>query len=137
LPPLRVRGNDVLLLAQRMIVEFAEKFGKQVSGLAEPAAAALLHHDWPGNVRELRNVMERAVALSRHDRVTVEDLPDKLQQKRGTLLPLDPGEELLPLATVEERHIRQVLDAVGGNRTRAAAILGLDRKTLYRKLNQD
>lgn len=134
LPPLRDRGNDVLLLAQRMLEEFAGRFGKQVSGLAEPAAAALLRHDWPGNVRELRNVMERAVALARHDRITVEDLPEKLRHGRGSLLPLDTEEELLPLAEVEARHIRRVLAAVDGNRTRAAAILGLDRKTLYRKL---
>jgi len=140
LPPLRARGNDILLLARGFIDELAGRFGKSVTGLAEPAAARLLAYRWPGNVRELRNVIERALALTRHDRITVEDLPDHLQSPSGEIpLPggtLDPL-SLLPLAEMERRYIDRVLDQLGGNRTLAARILGVDRKTLYRKLKED
>ncbi|MDK2847590.1 MAG: two-component system, NtrC family, response regulator AtoC [Desulfuromonadales bacterium] len=140
LPPLRARENDILLLAHNFITELARRFGKSVTGLAEPAARRLLLYSWPGNVRELRNVIERAVALTGHDRITVQDLPDHLQ-KPGTEPPItstpsDPL-SLLPLAEMERRYIAQVLEQVGGNRTLAARILGVDRKTLYRKLKDD
>jgi DNA-binding NtrC family response regulator len=135
LPPLRARGNDILLLAQAFIEECAARFGKAVKGLAEPAATRLLAYDWPGNVRELRNVIERAVALTRHERLTAEDLPERLRRTdRAKALSLEQTEELLPLADMEQRYLRHVLDTVGGNRTLAARILGIDRKTLYRKL---
>jgi DNA-binding NtrC family response regulator len=140
LPPLRARGNDILLLAQNFIADLAQRFGKSVTGLAEPAARRLLTYPWPGNVRELRNVIERAVALTAHDRITVQDLPESLQKPGGDLpltgAPLDPL-SLLPLAEMERRYIDQVLDQVGGNRTLAARILGVDRKTLYRKLKEE
>ncbi len=137
LPPLRARGNDILLLAQGFIRELAGRLGKSVTGLAEPAAARLLAYHWPGNVRELRNVIERALALTRHDRITVEDLPDHIRHPRSEAPPLagsaDPA-ALPTLAEMERRYIDQVLDQVGGNQTLAARILGIDRKTLYRKL---
>jgi DNA-binding NtrC family response regulator len=140
LPPLRARGNDILLLAQNFIAELAARFDKSVTGLAEPAARRLLTYPWPGNVRELRNVIERAVALTSHDRITVQDLPESLQKPGGDLplsgLPLDPL-SFLPLAEMERRYIAQVLGLVGDNRTLAARILGVDRKTLYRKLKGD
>ena len=79
-PPLRARGNDVLLLAHTFLQQFAEKSGKAVVGIAEPAATKLLDYDWPGNVRELRNVLERAVAMTQYDRVIVDDLPARVQQ---------------------------------------------------------
>ncbi|PLX93010.1 MAG: sigma-54-dependent Fis family transcriptional regulator [Desulfuromonas sp.] len=140
LPPLRTRGNDVLLLAQLFIDELANRFNKSVRGIAEPAAMRLLAHRWPGNVRELRNVIERALALTLHDRITVEDLPSALQQPKAIATPCGFGSapgDLLPLATMEQRYIEQVLDHVGGNRTLAARILGIDRKTLYRKLKEE
>ena len=140
LPPLRARGNDILLLAQTFIKELAGRFNKGVTGLAEPAAARLLAYRWPGNVRELRNVIERALALTCHDRITVEDLPDHLRRTSSDPssagAPFDSA-ELLPLAELEQRYIHHVLDQVGGNRTMAARILGIDRKTLYRQLKED
>jgi len=140
LPPLRARGNDILLLARDFIAEFAGRVGKSVTGLAEPAAARLLSYSWPGNVRELRNVIERALALTHHDRITVEDLPEHLQ-KPGGEIPFAGGTvdplSLLPLAEMERRYIDQVLDQLGGNRTLAARVLGVDRKTLYRRLKED
>ncbi len=139
LPPLRARGNDILLLAQGFVEECATRFGKGVKGLSEPAATRLLGYDWPGNVRELRNVVERAVALTRHERLSVEDLPDRLRQPVPRTLPVGQGEtgELLPLAEMERRYLQQALAAADGNRTLAARLLGIDRKTLYRKLQEE
>ncbi len=84
LPPLRSRGSDILRLAARYIEVFAERSKKEVSGIAEPAAEKLLSYSWPGNVRELRNVMERAVALTPYDMVTLGDLPDKIRHFQAT-----------------------------------------------------
>ncbi|WP_321368221.1 sigma-54 dependent transcriptional regulator [uncultured Desulfuromusa sp.] len=137
LPPLRDRGNDILLLALQFIKQLGQRFNKSVNGLAQPAAASLLAYHWPGNVRELRNVIERALALTLHDQLTIEDLPEQIRHPNGTTpLPaslVDPG-TILPLDEMESRYIHQVLDQLGGNQTLAARLLGVDRKTLYRKL---
>ena len=138
LPPLRARGDDVLLLAQRLVAQLARATGKSVAGIAAPAAEKLKAYAWPGNVRELRNCIERAVALTRFEELTVDDLPEAIQDYRRSRLVLDlddPG-QLPPLEEVERRYILRVLEAVQGHRTRAAEILGLDRKTLYRKLER-
>jgi two-component system response regulator AtoC len=135
-PPLRGRGRDILLLAHKFLERFAGQQGKPVRGISRPVAEKLLAYRWPGNVRELRNCIERAVALTRFEEIAVEDLPDKIRSARSTDLVVagnDPA-ELVPMDVIEERYIRHVLEAVGGHRTRAARILGLDRKTLYRKL---
>jgi len=108
IPPLRARGSDILLLAQH----------------------------WPGNVRELQNCVERAVALARFDQIGVDDLPEKIRDFKTTRVVVeseDPS-DLLPMEEVERRYILRVLDAVGGNKTMAAHVLGFDRRTLYRKL---
>ena len=136
IPPLRVRGNDVLLLAQRFVNHFAARNDKAVAGLSPPAAEQLLAYRWPGNVRELRNAIERAVALTRYDRIAVEDLPQRVRETP----PGDAGAgldgEIESLEELERRHIMQTMDAVSDNRTLAAQLLGIDRKTLYRKLKQ-
>jgi two-component system response regulator HydG len=135
LPPLRARGNDVLSLAHHFVTRFAEQAGKRVRCCSQAAAERLLAYPWPGNVRELQNAMERAVALTRRDEVAVEDLPDIIRGFRGRARVHGEGSgELMPLAEIERRHILRVLDAVGNDRTRAARVLGVDRKTLYRKL---
>jgi DNA-binding NtrC family response regulator len=138
LPPLRARGADALLLAQRFIDVCAGRANKNVVGMSDGVAEKLLAYSWPGNVRELRNVMERAVALTSFDKLTVEDLPEKIRNYRSSQLLIggdDPG-ELVPLEEVERRYILHVLQSAGGNRSLAARTLGLDRKTLYRKLQQ-
>ena len=138
LPPLRARGTDVLLLAKHFTEMFATRSGKEVSGVSENAGEKLLAYAWPGNVRELRNVIERAVALTRYDRIAVEDLPEKIRNYRASQVLIggeDPS-ELVPLDVVEQRYILHVLNCVGGNKTTAAKVLGLDRKTLYRKLQK-
>lgn len=137
MPPLRHRGNDILLLAERFLRDFAAQLKKPVQGLSAPVASQLLGYDWPGNVRELRNVMERAVALTRHDHLTLEDLPPQIvqQSSAGNRLPeLDSDAPLVTLAELERRYIERVLGEAAGNRSVAARILGIDRKTLYRKL---
>ena len=137
LPALRHRGDDILLLAMRFIQQLSRRFNKSVAGLAQPAAACLLAYSWPGNVRELRNTIERAVALTLHDTITVDDLPDAIRHPSGTPpvpVNLFDGQAILPLEEMERRYIRQVLQHLDGNRTLAARFLGVDRKTLYRKL---
>jgi two-component system response regulator HydG len=135
LPPLRTRGGDVLQLAQHMLRHYAAVFDKKVIGLSAAAAERMMAYDWPGNVRELGNCLERAVALAHFEEIQVEDLPDKIRTSRRTAAAQN-GEltELLTLEEVERRHVLRVLEACNGNRTDAAKVLGLDRKTLYRKL---
>ena len=139
LPPLRARGGDVLLLAQHFMERFAAQHTKPVRGIAEKAAELLLGYHWPGNVRELSNVMERAVALARFDRIGPDDLPARIAdaRKSGTsLLVSDDPTELVPLEEIERRYILRVVKALGGNKSLAAQVLNLDRRTLYRKLER-
>jgi DNA-binding NtrC family response regulator len=136
-PPLRARGGDVLLLAQHFLASVARRSGRPVDAIDEGAARRLLAWPWPGNVRELQNVIERAVALARGAQVTVDELPARLREAAPAQLADDGApEDLLPLDEVERRHILRVLAAVEGNKRLAARILGLDRKTLYRKLER-
>jgi two-component system response regulator HydG len=137
-PPLRARGNDILLLAQHFLEQVAERMDKAVRGITSEAAKKLLEYDWPGNVRQLENVIERAVTLTQFDKLTVEDLPDKITAYEAPPQQLgaaDP-EHMLSLAELERRYIEQVLTATDGNKTQAAKVLGLDRRTLYRKLER-
>lgn len=138
IPPLRVRGADILMLAQHFLRHFSLASNKAVEGLSSAAAQKLLAYSWPGNVRELRNSMERAVALTRFQELAVDDLPEKIQQYRGSrvVVDLDDVSQLPPLEEIERRYIMRVLEATGGHRTKAAELLGLDRKTLYRKLER-
>jgi len=138
LPPLRSRGTDTLLLAQKFLETFATRSEKEVTDISKGVAEKLLAYTWPGNVRELRNVIERAVALTRYDRLGVEDLPEKIRNFQGSQVFIggDDPTEMVALEEIERRYIQHVLGAVGSNKTMAARILGLDRKTLYRKLRQ-
>jgi DNA-binding NtrC family response regulator len=138
-PTLRERVQDVPVLAQHFVTRFAERFAKKVVGIAPAALQRLLAYNWPGNVRELENSVERAVALTRFDHVMVEDLPERVrahQSEQVTALP-QQAEELVTLAELERRYIHQVLTLVGGNKSRAARILGLDRRTLYRIFDRE
>lgn len=138
MPPLRARGNDVLLLAQHFLETQADRAGKDVVGITPDAAAKLLHYDWPGNVRELENVMERAVTLTRFDSITLEDLPDRVREHESANLVVDSDDpdHLPTLDQLERRYVARVLKAVAGNKAQAARVLGVDRRTLYRKLER-
>ncbi len=135
-PPLRARGNDVLLLAQHFIEQSGATNGKAVSGVTAPAAKKLLAYGWPGNVRELQNCIERAVTLTRFNEITVDDLPDRMLEEPRSQPALFEGDidSLVPMDEVERRYVLRVYQATGGNKSLAAKILGFNRKTLYRKL---
>jgi two-component system response regulator HydG len=138
LPPLRARGGDVLLLAQHFVDRCAARAARPVTGISPAVAGKLLAYEWPGNVRELQNCIERAVALARYETLAVDDLPERIRNYAASdvlIASRDPS-ELVPLEEVERRYILRVLEAVGGHKTQAALILGLDRKTLYRKLER-
>jgi two-component system, NtrC family, response regulator AtoC len=138
LPPLRARANDALLIGQAFVERFAAQAGKAVVGLSPEAAERLLSYAWPGNVRELRNAMERAVALTQHENISVDDLPERIRAYKTPHVSMAAQDtaELASLAELEKHHIARVLATVGGNKTVAARILGIDRTTLYKKLQQ-
>jgi two-component system response regulator HydG len=106
--------------------------------MSAAVAERLAAYAWPGNVRELRNCIERAVALTQFDELTVDDLPARISAYRPSHVVVagDDPSELAPLEEVERRYILRVLDSVAGNKTLAAKVLGLDRATLYRKLDR-
>ncbi len=136
LPPLRARNEDVLPLAEHFLARAAERAGKTVRGFKEAANKILLGYGWPGNVRELQNVVERAVALAEGPIIGVEDLPPAMRERRNQDRLATAVAQGLTLGDLEREYIQRVMDAEGGNKTRAAQRLGLDRKTLYRKLEE-
>jgi DNA-binding NtrC family response regulator len=139
-PPLRDRGSDTLVLATHFLRKAAERgrTGEVRMKMPPQFAAALLAYDWPGNVRELENCIERAVALARFDHVSVEDLPEKVRAYKpaSVKLALEDSNEILTLDELARRYILRALRLVGGNRSRAAELLGLDRRTLYRRMEK-
>ncbi len=138
-PTLRARTQDIPLLAQHFVRRFAERFGKQVLGISPAALQRLLAYPWPGNVRELENSMERAVALTRFDHLIVEDLPERIRAHEVAYVqPLPTAhEEMITLAELERRYVHQVFAQVDGNKSHAARILGVDRRTLYRIFDRE
>ena len=136
LPPLRARREDILPLAQHFLKKHAAGGSKQVVGISSPAAQKLVDYVWPGNVRELENCIERAVALTCMSEIGLMDLPDKVRDHKAHQIVINTEniEDLVPLAEMEQRYIRQVLAAVRGNKSQAARVLGLDRRSLYRRL---
>jgi DNA-binding NtrC family response regulator len=129
LPPLRERGDDVLLLIRHFAGVFAAETGKPAPVFSDATLDVLRRYRWPGNVRELENIVQRLVVMADADRIDVPDLPSLM--RFSAVAP--PGLDRT-LAEVEAEHIRNVLAGAGGNRTRAAEILGIDRKTLREKL---
>jgi DNA-binding NtrC family response regulator len=166
LPPLRERGDDIIHLTEHFLETFSQKFHKNFKGVSRDARKILLKYRWPGNVRELRNLLERIVLLEEGERLTVEHLPSELvhwkrsdevsppaiespnatrarsQQSTVNVVPMSPNggatgsEGLETLREVEEAHILHVLRAVGGNKSRAARVLGLSRQGLLDRLRR-
>jgi two-component system response regulator HydG len=136
LPPLRERREDILLLVQHFVTGFNQELKKNISGISEDALKILLNYSWPGNVRELENVIQRAITLSQHEMISPDDLPaSMIQEPEGQVVDKALSERYT-LDQLEKEYIRKILIEVGGNKSKAAAILGLDRKTLYRKLQE-
>jgi DNA-binding NtrC family response regulator len=136
LPPLRSRMEDLLPLAEHFLARSAARAGKAIKGFKEPAKKLMLAHKWPGNVRELENMVERAVALADGDFIGPEDLPPTLRERKSQDHLATALAQGLTLDQLEREFIQRTLEAEGGNKTRAAQRLGLDRKTLYRKLEE-
>jgi len=136
MPPLRERREDVPMLIQHFIAKFGGESKKNISGISENALKLLLNYSWPGNVRELENVIQRAIALSQQEVILPDDLPASMIQKTDERLFERAIDEKFTLDQLEKEYIKRVLTEVGGNKSKAAEILGLDRKTLYRKLGE-
>jgi DNA-binding NtrC family response regulator len=134
LPPLRERADDIVLLAEHFLQEHARN-GRELR-LDEGAMTALQLYGWPGNVRELENAIERAAILSRNGVITTESLPARVVEPAPLPLVTERGQENPTLELVERAYIMWVLNAEGGNKARAAEVLGIDPSTLYRKLNR-
>ena len=131
IPPLRERDEDILLLARHFTNKFAKEFGKPATRFSENALQVLRSYYWPGNARELENIIQRLVIMSEGDIVDVPDLPSLM--RFSALRGVDPNRTL---AAVEAEYILSVLASVNNNKTRAAEILGIDRKTLREKLKK-
>jgi DNA-binding NtrC family response regulator len=133
LPPLRDRLDDVPLLTEVFLRRAGDGRGARIS---DPALQHLRHYDWPGNVRELENALERAAVLAGARTIEPEHLPDRILQPRPRTLVSERPPENPTLDAVERAYILWVLHAAGGNKARAAEVLGIDPSTLYRKLNR-
>jgi len=136
LPPLRERSEDIPLLVRHFLERRADGNGAGPIVVSEEAIEILDRYEWPGNVRELENALERAVVVAQGSRIMPADLPDRV---RETPRPRLAAEEVAPNPTmevVERAYIHWVLQAEGGNKSRAAEVLGIDPSTLYRKLNR-
>ncbi len=164
-PPLRERGEDIVLLAKQFMKRYSRKHGCKVAGLSNRSVLELKQHSWPGNVRELQNVIERAVILSSEGQLIEPDalgllVPSQTistpsiavaaPEDQAGSIPLEGGDpspsvssqpeddpdETIPLNELEKRHILKTLEVVGGNRTKAASVLGISIRTLRNKLKE-
>jgi two-component system response regulator AtoC len=139
LPPLRERRTDIPLLSDHFLTKYAKRERRNDAGVAVPAMALLKSYNWPGNVRELENVIERALALSKDGVILPSDLPQEVTQIAAVVASAPAGlaDDRPPLAELERRYIELILRETGGNKKRAAEILGIDRRTLYRTLERE
>jgi two-component system, NtrC family, response regulator AtoC len=138
MPPLRERRADIPLLVRAFLEEIAARQAKPIPELAPAAIAVLAAHDYPGNVRELLHALERAVALARGGTVELHQLPPELMRSAAAMPAAAHASTIQPLdeavAAFERQHIERALESVGGHRTRAAALLGISRKSLWERL---
>ena len=134
-PPLRERREDIPYLADFFLKQYADKNRRLIQGFTPRAIDLLMRYDWPGNVRELENVIERAVIMSRAEVITPLEFPNDLQELdeelKDSQVNLTPGRSL---KEVEKAMILRTLEETGGNRTHAARILGITRRTLQLRL---
>jgi two-component system response regulator HydG len=136
LPPLRDRKDDLPLLCRHFLNALNERMGKGINGLSRQAQAALFRHDWPGNVRELARTIEHAALLAKGNFIGLKDLPPSFQQ--GPELSMPPVAMVAPptLDQAEREQILQALRTAGNNKVRAAELLGVSRRSLYRMLHR-
>jgi two-component system response regulator HydG len=134
LPPLRKRTDDIPLLAESFLYRSGLARQEQAMVLSEDSLDALMAYSWPGNVRELENALERAVILSPGDTIKVDALPERVTARRTEPLVSERAPVTPTLEAIERAYIQWVLQNEGGNKSRAADMLGIDPSTLYRKL---
>lgn len=137
LPPLRERAEDIPVLIEHFMRKFSNQIKRQLDGIEPEALTALVRYPWPGNVRELEHTVERAVLLGKHARIGLEDLPPSLVARSDDLFPVaEAVAKSYTLKDLERDYIMRVMETTNGNKTEAARILGVDRTTLYRKLEE-
>ena len=137
LPPLRQRSHDIPLLVNHFVQKFAAGANHKVDGVAADAMAALKAYEWPGNIRELEHTIERAVLLGKAPVIAMDDLPSAMAKKAELEILMVQGiAKQFTLADLEREYIGKVLESTQGNKTEAARLLGVDRTTLYRKLEE-
>ena len=136
LPPLRDRRDDIPLLAESFLARSGEQRNEATKRLTTDAAEALQEYAWPGNVRELENALERAVILSSGGTIDVDALPERITERKVEPLVAERTPANPSLETIERAYILWVLQSEGGNKSRAAEVLGIDPSTLYRKLSR-
>jgi DNA-binding NtrC family response regulator len=134
LPRLAERRDDLPLLERFFLEQFAAQYGKPIRGITPRAQVVLARYSWPGNVRELKSVLSSACMMADSDMIDVRELPEHLCERATAEAAED--EDMLPLEEVERRHVLRVLERVGGNKARAARILGINRATVYRILGE-
>jgi two-component system response regulator HydG len=136
LPPLRERRDDLLLLIEALLQNLAQENGSDIKALASEALDAVMVYEWPGNVRELENALEHAVVLTRGALIEGTSLPERITRRRKEPLVAERSYRNPTLEVIERSYIMYVLQSEGGNKTRAAEVLGIDPSTLYRKLSR-
>jgi DNA-binding NtrC family response regulator len=136
LPPLRERRDDLLLLLEAFLQTMAQEAATEPKALSSEALDAVMVYEWPGNVRELENALEHAVVLSRGNLIEAGALPERITRRRKEPLVTERSYRNPTLEVIERAYIMWVLQAEGGNKTRAAEVLGIDPSTLYRKLSR-
>jgi DNA-binding NtrC family response regulator len=136
LPTLRERRDDLLLLLEAFLQTMAQESGTEPKALSSEALDAVMVYEWPGNVRELENALEHAVVLSRGNLIEAGALPERITRRRKEPLVAERSYRNPTLEVIERAYIMWVLQAEGGNKTRAAEVLGIDPSTLYRKLSR-
>ena len=136
LPPLRDRRDDLILLIENFLQQMGAESGAEPKALASEALDAVMVYEWPGNVRELENALEHANVLTRSNLIDVAALPERITRRRKEPLVAERSLQNPTLDVIERAYIMWVLQVEGGNKTRAAEVLGIDPSTLYRKLSR-
>jgi DNA-binding NtrC family response regulator len=138
IPPLRERPEDVPLLIKHFLSRASAEAARTTPQIEADAMSRLLRYPWPGNARELQNAIQRGVILSRNNTISVKELPPKVAGLELSSIRMlnEAVDKRMSLDQLEQDYVQAVLDSVNGNKTEAANILGIDRKTLYRKLEE-
>jgi len=135
IPPLRERPEDIPLLIKHFLARTSSESGRRIPEISDDAMERLLRYPWPGNIRELQNAIQRALILCHDGRIKISDLPPKIAGEYRPSVNLEFAvARAMTLEELEQEYIHAIMASVGGNKTEAATLLGIDRKTLYRKL---